>query len=220
MSDLVHSIADFFGMASRPYGLGGIALIVLYVIEAEIRFGTRARSSRADASDRGSTVVLSLASMIPVIGFIVAMKLTPLESASPHPILFWLFGPTLPGLPNIAWAGFWVGIAGLALRLWAVLTLRHRYTRTLLVQTEHEIERRGPYAFVRHPGYLGSLLCLNAIAFMSGSLCILAASLVATIAAYLYRVRVEDRMLLAHFGPPYEIYRREVGGLMPSWRKS
>jgi len=103
----------------------------------------------------------------------------------------------------------------LIIRLWSVLTLRQRYTRTLLVHEGHAIERGGPYRFVRHPGYLGSLLCLNGIALASGSALVFVASLAATSAAYAYRVRVEDAMLVAAFGASYESYRREVGALLP-----
>jgi len=103
----------------------------------------------------------------------------------------------------------------LIIRLWSVLTLRQRYTRTLLVHEGHTVERGGPYRFVRHPGYLGSLLCLNGIALASGSALVFVASLAATSAAYAYRVRVEDAMLVAAFGASYESYRREVGALLP-----
>ena len=42
------------------------------------------------------------------------------------------------------------------------------------------------------------------------------ASLVATAAAYGYRIRVEDEMLVAAFGDSYARYRRDVGALLPS----
>jgi len=62
---------------------------------------------------------------------------------------------------------------------------------------------------------LGSLLCLNGIAVTSGSAPVLAASLVATISGYLYRIRAEDRMLVDALGEPYAEYRREVRALLP-----
>jgi protein-S-isoprenylcysteine O-methyltransferase len=120
-----------------------------------------------------------------------------------------------PAMAAVAWTGVGLGIAGLLLRLWAVLTLRKRYTRTLLVHDDHSLERRGPYRFVRHPGYLGSLLCLNGFALASGSAAVFAISLAVTLAAYAYRIRVEDAMLTATFGESYEAYRREVRALLP-----
>ena len=98
--------------------------------------------------------------------------------------------------------------------------MRDRYTRTLLVQDEHSVERGGPYQWVRHPGYLGSLLCLNGIAVASGNSVTLLASLLATWGAYSYRIRIEDAMLVAAFGRFYGEYRRQVRALVPSFRSS
>jgi protein-S-isoprenylcysteine O-methyltransferase Ste14 len=49
----------------------------------------------------------------------------------------------------------------------------------------------------------------------SGSAPVLVVSLLATIPAYIYRIRAEDEMLIAALGAPYESYRREVGALLP-----
>jgi len=215
MADAMQRVVDALGLSARPYALAGVVLIVLYVLEAELRFGSRARSGKAEATDRRSSLLLSLAALAPVGGLVATVKLARLAAAPGHPWLAALFGETLPGLPALAWAGAAVGLGGLALRLWAVLTLRHRYTRTLLVHDDHAIERGGPYRLVRHPGYLGSLLCLNAIALTSGSAAVLTVSLLSTIAGYAYRIRSEDRMLVAALGAPYEAYRRKVGALLP-----
>jgi protein-S-isoprenylcysteine O-methyltransferase len=118
-------------------------------------------------------------------------------------------------MPAIAWTGVGVATLGLLLRLWAVLKLRWRYSRTLLIQSEQRIERGGPYRIVRHPGYLGSLLTLNGIALTSGNTSVFLASLAATSVAYVYRVRVEEAMLVSAFGAPYESYRSEVRALLP-----
>jgi len=182
-------------------GIAAAVILMLYALQAEIRFGTKARSMRAGASDRGSTIALSLASLVPVIGFIFAMK-------GRIPV-------TLPGMPAVAWAGVILAALGFVLRLWSLLVLRERFTRTLLVQQEHRIERSGPYRFVRHPGYLGSLLCLNGIAMASGNTLLLIVSTVCTYVAYRYRIRVEDAMLVAAFGEAYESYRRSTGALIP-----
>ena len=37
----------------------------------------------------------------------------------------------------------------------------------------------------------------------------------ATFAAYAYRIHVEDAMLVAAFGAPYENYRRDVRAVLP-----
>ena len=194
------------------YGIGALVVLLLYAVQSEIRFGKRARTSRAGGADRNSTVAVALSSAIPVIGFVLVMKATS-SFASLLPV--WFIAAVVPGLPASAWEGVAFGCLGLAIRLWAVLTLRHRYTRTLLIQDSHTIERGGPYRWVRHPGYLGSLLVLNGIALASGNWLVLAASLVATGAAYGYRIRLEDIMLVTALGQPYADYRQQVRALIP-----
>lgn len=192
------------------YGLAGLAVLLLYGLQAEIRFGARARSHAPGRADRGSSVALSVASLLVVFGFVLAMK-APVASWLPG----WFRAASLPGLPATAWAGVATGALGLALRLWSVFTLRERYTRTLLTHEGQKVERKGPYRWVRHPGYLGSLLALNGVAIASGNGITVLASLLASGAAYSYRIRVEDEMLVAALGPEYEAYRREVPALIP-----
>lgn len=167
----------------------------------------------AGAADRGSTWAVGLASAVPVIGFIITVKKqSPFFQAwTPS----WLRNANMPGLPAIAWVGIALGAIGLLVRLWAVVRLRDRYTRTLLIQDDHVVERGGPYRFVRHPGYLGSLLVLNGIAFASANFVTVIASLVATCVAYRHRIHSEDAMLVNTFGDAYARYRREIPAVIP-----
>jgi protein-S-isoprenylcysteine O-methyltransferase Ste14 len=200
MFELIHGITDRF-LALPSYGIAATSLFVLYAVQAEIRFGAKARAMRGGASDRFSTVALSFAMLVPLLGFIFAMK-------GRIPI-------SLPGMPATAWVGVILGASGFALRLWSLLLLRERFTRTLLVQPGQQIERNGPYRFIRHPGYLGSLLCLNGIGLASGNTLVVVASILTTYAAYRYRIRVEDAMLIKVFGEAYESYRQSTGALLP-----
>jgi len=212
MSDLIS------GLKQLPdYGLAAVVLLLLYALQTEIRFGPRARAMRSGSADRKSTLALSICAIVPILGFVLAMKA---KSSFGTFLPRWFRDVVLPGGPVIEWLGVVLAGAGIALRLWAVLKLRERYTRTLLIQDEHPIERGGPYCWVRHPGYLGSLLVLNGLALASGNWITLFASLVATLAAYAYRIKVEDDMLVAALGASYAQYRREVGALVPSLRKS
>jgi protein-S-isoprenylcysteine O-methyltransferase Ste14 len=193
------------------YGLAALMVLLLYAVQSEVRFGQKARKMSPGSADRGSTLAVSLSSAIPVLGFVLAMK----ARTSRGGILLPISLGAIPGMPAIAWVGVIIGALGLLVRLWSVLTLRDRYTRTLLTGNDHALERGGPYRFVRHPGYLGSLLCLNGIAVASGDLLTAIVSIAATSIAYAYRIRVEDTMLIARFGASYERYCREVHSLIP-----
>ena len=218
MTGLLDRLSHALGLGLPDYGMAAAIILLLYAIQAELRFGARARSYRGGQPDRGSTLLLSAVSGVPIIGFVLVMK-----SQSSHTIFGFPFA--LPGwaiwpLPTpesaaLGWIGVALATVGLLFRLWAVLTLRERYTRTLLVHDDHRVARKGPYAFVRHPGYVGSLLCLNGLALASGSVAVAAVSIAATFASYAYRIRAEDAMLVANFGSEYEHYRRDVAALIP-----
>jgi len=55
-----------------------------------------------------------------------------------------------------------VMLAAIGLRMWAAMTLGRFYTRTLRTAPDQIVVRDGPYRFVRHPGYLGTLLMWTA----------------------------------------------------------
>jgi protein-S-isoprenylcysteine O-methyltransferase Ste14 len=204
-------------VALPGYGLAALVVLLLYGVQSEIRFGKRARAMRAGGTDRKSTLAVTVCAAVSVLGFALGIKAN--SSIPPTYLPLWFRAAVLPGLPAIAWLGVALGACGLALRLWAVLQLRERYSKTLFVRDEHAVERGGPYRWLRHPGYLGSLLTLNGVALASGNWVTLLASLVATIAGYRYRIAVEDEMLVAALGEPYATYRREVPALIPGTRR-
>jgi protein-S-isoprenylcysteine O-methyltransferase Ste14 len=210
MFDLVSGLKQLPG-----YGVAAVIVMLLYAVQSEVRFGKRARAMRTGPADRKSTLAVSVCAAIPILGFVLAMKANSSFATLPPD---WFRGALLPGQPVIGWTGVVVAACGVALRLWAVLKLRERYTRTLLIHDEHPIERGGPYRWLRHPGYLGSLLVLNGIALASGNWITLLASLIATLAAYTHRIKVEDEMLVAALGESYAQYRHEVRALIPSLR--
>jgi protein-S-isoprenylcysteine O-methyltransferase Ste14 len=216
MINLLQRLSDMLGLALPSYAMAAAIVLLFYAIQAEIRFGKKARTHVAEKTDRGSSYVVSLSANVSIVGFVLAMKAQSTGSLFGIPLRFpaWLLWPGAHDAA-VGWTGVGLGVLGILLRLWAVLTLRERYTRTLLVHDNHAIERGGPYRIVRHPGYTGSLLCLNGIALASCSAVVFVLSLAATFAAYAYRVRMEDAMLVDSFGEQYRSYSREVGALIP-----
>lgn len=178
MPDLSHVAASALGQFGPPHLAAAAAVLILYCVQAEVRFGKSARGGKPGAADRGSTWAISSAVLVPVLGLVFAIESTTSPALSRGLAFFGASSPAaLPGMPAVAWLGVAIGALGLPLRLWAVLTLRERYTRTLLVHENHAIERDGPYRLVRHPGYLGSLLTMNGIALATGNTVVLVASL-------------------------------------------
>ena len=104
--------------------------------------------------------------------------------------------------PQIGWAARGAGlvlyVAGVGLSLWAMAANRF-FSPVVRVQAErgHHVIRSGPYAIVRHPGYVGLLVALASGAVVLGSLW----SLVPVIpfaVLVIRRTMLEDRFLRAN----------------------
>lgn len=131
-------------------------------------------------------------------------------------IVIWLRpGPEL-GIPEwLRWLGVALTVLGVALALWSMITLGRHYDLVLEVHEGHELVRRGPYALVRHPVYTGLALHFAGACLATGSILLIAGTLLLTYPAFYLRARAEERLLRDQFGAQYEKYAREVPMLVP-----
>ena len=106
-------------------------------------------------------------------------------------------------------------LAGLALRVWAVLTLGRYFTWFITVHDDHQVIRSGPFRFIRHPAYCGAwILFIFTVVFIHAWFAA-AFSLLLQLSAYVRRIRYEEDMMVDKFGDRYEAYRREVKAFVP-----
>ncbi len=125
--------------------------------------------------------------------------------------LAWHF---LPHGSAAAWLGLVLTAAGFAFACWARYALGRNWSGVVSISEDHELVRRGPYAFVRNPIYSGILLATLGTAISFGRLSGLLAFLLAAI-AFLHKSRLEERLLTQRFGEEYKDYRRHVNALIP-----
>jgi len=109
-----------------------------------------------------------------------------------------------------------VMLFGLGLRVWAAVTLGGYYTRTLMTTKDHKVVTTGPYARIRHPAYLGVILLWSGFGVLSGSLVIAFVFPVMFVAVYLYRISVEEKMLVGELGEDYVQYQQKTRKLIPA----
>ena len=126
------------------------------------------------------------------------------------------FGPSIVGRP---WPLFFVGLAlavgGFALRFWAIATLGPMFQQHLVIQEHHVVTTDGPYRLVRHPSYTGPILILLGVGLVLDTWAGLGLCIVLPVAAYAWRITVEERMLVAGLGAVYEEYRERTWRLVP-----
>ena len=112
--------------------------------------------------------------------------------------------------------GLWATVSGIvllslgwALVTWAMLVNRH-FETTVRIQTDrhHQVVTTGPYAFVRHPGYVGASLWALGSPLIVGSVCgLIPAGL--TVFVLVLRTHLEDKTLRAEL-PGYAAYAQRV----------
>jgi protein-S-isoprenylcysteine O-methyltransferase len=106
-------------------------------------------------------------------------------------------------------------VGGMVVRLWAVSTLRSFFSYTVQIKEGHHVIESGPYRFVRHPAYTGSLLTILGVGFALqswGAVIVIAVIFGLTFG---YRIRVEERTLIASLGAEYLRYSKRVKRLIP-----
>jgi protein-S-isoprenylcysteine O-methyltransferase Ste14 len=106
-------------------------------------------------------------------------------------------------------------VLGLMLRIWAAATLGHYYSRTLQIAQNQKLVTSGPYARIRHPGYLGGLLLWSGFGVVSSNLVVMLVFPVMFLVIYLYRIAVEERMMVKELGPEYMQYQSRTRKLIP-----
>jgi protein-S-isoprenylcysteine O-methyltransferase Ste14 len=124
-------------------------------------------------------------------------------------------GFALPTRSLLLAGGLAIAWAGLALRLWSVLTLGRFFRVTVRVQDEHRLVEAGPYRVLRNPSYTGAMLTLVGLGLAMGNAVSLAVLVLGPLVGYAQRIRVEDAALAARFGAAYQDYRRRTWALVP-----
>ena len=124
--------------------------------------------------------------------------------------------PRLPAPTNVRLtAGSVVLLLGLVFRLWSILVLGRYFSVDVAIQESHEIVRRGPYRYLRHPSYTGLMIGFLGFGIALGNWLSLFLAVFPTTAVILYRISVEEQALLAEFGEEYERYRAATKRLVP-----
>jgi len=177
-------------------GYAGVA--GFFALEAVTRKPGSASSLHASPDDQGTTRMIGVA-------YGLAAELPLLLRRAP-----------LPQLPRlVAPAGLILQATGLGLRASSMRRLGEFYSRTLRTEgAQHRVIETGPYRFIRHPGYTGSLLTWTGFALTSRS-----APVVALVGglmgrAYHQRITTEEDLLRREL-PGYLDYSDHTKKLIP-----
>ncbi len=107
--------------------------------------------------------------------------------------------------------------ADLARREWAIIKLGRFFSRTVQLEAGHEIITDGPYRWIRHPSYTGMILIYLGIALAIGTWLGVFITVGLMLGASMYRISIEEKVLIEAFGTAYQDYMKSTWRLFPGW---
>jgi protein-S-isoprenylcysteine O-methyltransferase Ste14 len=133
---------------------------------------------------------------------------------------FWKWPPfeqkLLPDTATIWNAGLFLTVLGVAIAIWARLSLGRNWSGVVTLKDQHELVGTGPYRWIRHPIYTGLLLAAFGTAMIQGHLRGWLGFLI-LLAMFYYKARREEKFLRQEFGPGFEEHARRTGMFLPKW---
>jgi protein-S-isoprenylcysteine O-methyltransferase Ste14 len=110
--------------------------------------------------------------------------------------------------------GLGLMVAGVAVRLAARKALRRQFSYALRILDDHKLVQSGIYRYVRHPAYAGDLMFHFGVPLLfSSSAGFLVMQLL--IPCFVYRMGLEENMLIEAFGHEYGEYIAHSKRLIP-----
>ena len=140
-------------------------------------------------------------------GFLVVFYASPLE--------YLYLSTTLPRSTWMQIVGLVLILASILLIAWAQRALKGGYSGRIRVATGQTLVQKGPYHFLRHPAYAGFILMCLGISLGFSSLISLSAVPFLLLPGLLYRMNVEEKILLSQFGDQYVQYSLRTKRLIP-----
>jgi protein-S-isoprenylcysteine O-methyltransferase Ste14 len=135
-----------------------------------------------------------------------------------------LFGSVHLRFLNIGVVPFWIQVLGLIIlivgalvREWAIALLGRFFARTVEIEKGHRLITDGPYRLVRHPAYTGMVMMYAGIVLGLATWVGTAFMLLMTLIPTVYRIRVEEKVLVENFGEQYLDYMHRTWRIFPGW---
>lgn len=186
-----------------PRGMLFATLVVVWAC-SELWLGWKRRSDDRSRMRDAGTLRLLLVTVYACIAVAIWLSYQPAGQLGNSPLRTALF-----------WTGLTLMASGLALRFWAIRVLARFFTVDVNIQEGHELIRRGPYRRLRHPSYTGSLMTFLGFGLALGNLWSLLVVMAPVTVAFVWRMRVEERVLAEAFPAQYPGYARQTKRLIP-----
>ena len=128
----------------------------------------------------------------------------------------WIDLFTFPLPAWLRWAGFTLGIISVVFWTWAQIHLDTQWSAQLQLKKGHHLVTSGPYAYVRHPLYLGMIGWAASVSLLTANWIFIAVCAL-SIVGVVGRVPKEEQMMIEAFGDEYIAYMQRTGRFFPKF---
>jgi protein-S-isoprenylcysteine O-methyltransferase Ste14 len=175
-----------------------VALVWAFI--PEIRHSGIVVGAPSNTQDAGTLRLINVGSNVALLSvFIVSF-------------LPWLVIP----YPRIAlYAGTGLLVAGSLLRRYCFRVLGKYFTAAVTVSADQPVIDKGPYRWIRHPGYAAGFGVFLGIGLALGNWLSLIIFFLEICYVYSRRVKVEEKALLGTIGEPYRAYMARTKRFIP-----
>jgi protein-S-isoprenylcysteine O-methyltransferase Ste14 len=186
--------------------LGVLMLRIVFTLRVRLA-GERVMPDRAAVKREGKLqFAVRVFSFFTLIGLLLAYAIFPGSLSA--------FAFSIPDA--LRGFGFFLGLAGLAIWVWAQIALGREWSPQLQLREKHHLVTGGPYARMRHPIYSGMIVWASGLALISANWIFVAIALLVG-AVFFVRVPREEQMMIEEFGEEYREYMKRTGSVFPKF---
>jgi len=160
----------------------------------------RAKPAKSKGLDRSSLRLIWLTIIISMVAVNISINIIPAPISKTN----------IPG-----YTGLVLIICGIIIRIIAIRTLGKFFTVNLAIRDGHRLIKKGLYKFVRHPSYSGTLLSFLGFGLSINDWPGLIIVTLPVFFSFIYRINIEEKMLLHQFGNEYAEYKKTTKRLIP-----
>ncbi|MBO8159929.1 isoprenylcysteine carboxylmethyltransferase family protein [Thermosyntropha sp.] len=117
--------------------------------------------------------------------------------------------------PVIIYFGFALFIVSCLIRWWGFNSLGKYFNPRVAIYENHVLITEGAYKKIRHPLYLGTFISVLSFPLIFNSWGALFLILFLHLPALIYRIEVEEKLLLKYFGDEYRDYMQMTKRMIP-----
>jgi len=164
---------------------------------------SKKRIYRQPSAERRAYMLPMLVGILLIAGLVRVVK--PLE---------FLAQPLLNSVAP-AWIAAALGVIGVALAIWARVTLGRNWSGVVTLKQDHELVTSGPYAMVRHPIYTALVLMFLGFSLLFDSV---SAWLGLAFICYSFWIKLkqEEALMIGQFPDSYPAYMQRTKRLFPA----